>query len=153
MVDIAVVLAVVLMLARLIAGSGGDSLTTTYPSRVVESVPATLEAVSETVYVPAVSYVFTGFSDVENVPSPKSQDHVVGLPVEVSVKVTASGAAPDVGVPTNEAVGGTGAGVWVGVGVGFAVGVGVGIGVAVGVGVGVDVGVGVGPGPVPTIGK
>ncbi len=31
------------------------------------------------------------------VPSPKSHDHDVGLPVDVSVKVTASGATPDVG--------------------------------------------------------
>ncbi|MDV7237622.1 hypothetical protein R4116_14590 [Listeria monocytogenes] len=38
-------------------------------------------------------------------PSPKSQDHDVGEPVEVSVKDTSSGAVPDVGVTVNEATG------------------------------------------------
>ena len=38
-------------------------------------------------------------------PSPKSQDHDVGEPVEVSVKDTSSGAVPEVGVAVNEATG------------------------------------------------
>ena len=39
------------------------------------------------------------------VPSPKSQAHAVGPPVDVSVKDTTSGAVPDVGVPVNDADG------------------------------------------------
>ena len=39
-------------------------------------------------------------------PSPKVHDHAVGLPEDVSVKLTASGAAPMVGVPVKAAVGG-----------------------------------------------
>ena len=42
-------------------------------------------------------------------PSPKSQDHDVGEPVDVSVKDTSSGAVPDVGVAVNEATGAGGA--------------------------------------------
>jgi len=36
-------------------------------------------------------------------PSPKSQDHIVGPPVDVSVNCTVNGAVPDVGVPTKSA--------------------------------------------------
>ena len=38
-------------------------------------------------------------------PSPKFHDHVVMLPVEVSVKVTVSGAVPEVGLALKPAVG------------------------------------------------
>jgi hypothetical protein len=48
--------------------------------------------------VPRVEYVFAGFWAVEVVPSPNSHDHAVGVPVEVSVNCTSSGAVPDVGV-------------------------------------------------------
>ena len=36
-------------------------------------------------------------------PSPKSQTHIVGPPVERSVNLTVSGAAPEVGLPTKSA--------------------------------------------------
>ena len=45
----------------------------------------------------------------ELLPSPKFQDHDVGLPVDWSVKATSSGAVPEVGVPTKSATGGWGA--------------------------------------------
>jgi len=44
-------------------------------------------------------YRWRGFCSSENVPSPKSQDQDVGLPVEVSVNCTVRGAEPAVGVP------------------------------------------------------
>jgi len=43
------------------------------------------------------------------VPSPKSQDQVVGVPVEVSVKVVFTGTVPDTGVAVNDATGAMGA--------------------------------------------
>ena len=52
-----------------------------------------------------------GFWLVDVAPSPKVHSHDVGDPVEVSVKDTASGAAPVVGVRVNDAVGAAGAGV------------------------------------------
>jgi hypothetical protein len=39
------------------------------------------------------------------VSSPKYHAHPIGLPVDASVNVTASGAAPDVGIPLNCATG------------------------------------------------
>jgi hypothetical protein len=42
---------------------------------------------------------------VEVPPSPKFQDQEVGLFVEVSVKLTGSGAVPEVGVPEKPATG------------------------------------------------
>jgi len=42
------------------------------------------------------------------VPSPKSQDQEVGVPVEVSVKVVLTGTVPDTGVAVNEATGAAG---------------------------------------------
>jgi hypothetical protein len=51
-----------------------------------------------------------GFIAVEVLPSPNSQYQPVAPKAsEESVKVTASGAVPEVGVPENPAVGGTGA--------------------------------------------
>src|SRR5438045_9762213 len=41
-----------------------------------------------TVYVPAAPYVCTGFCWPEMRPSPKFQPHEVGLPVELSAKLT-----------------------------------------------------------------
>ena len=101
--------------------------------------------------MPAAAYVFDGFCAVDDVPSPNPHVQAVGPPVDVSVKVTASGADPEVGAPVNAATGATGGGVGVGTGVdvGLGAGVGVGVRVGVGVGVGVEVGVGVGVGPDP----
>ena len=45
-----------------------------------------------------------GFLNVLVVPSPKSQSHEDGVGVEVSVKLTASGAEPDVGDPVKSAL-------------------------------------------------
>ncbi len=50
--------------------------------------PPAFVAVSITLYVPAPAYVWVGFRWVEAPPSPKLHCHVVGLPVEVSVKLT-----------------------------------------------------------------
>ena len=47
-----------------------------------------------------------GFCCVDVPPSPKFHDQLVGLPADVSVKFTVSGAPPEVGEPVNEAVGG-----------------------------------------------
>ena len=60
-------------------------------------------------YVPALEYVWLGFCEVLVPPSPKFQDQLVmeALPaVDWSVKFTAKGACPDVGLPLNCAVGG-----------------------------------------------
>jgi hypothetical protein len=54
--------------------------------------------VSETGYVPGVEYVLATVGVVAVVPSPRLQDRLVTLPVEVSVSVTASGAVPVLGV-------------------------------------------------------
>ena len=72
---------------------------------VAEVAPPALDAVRVTVYVPALAYVVDGFCDVEVLPLPKSHDHDVGLPVEVSVNCTANGAVPDVGDAVKLAVG------------------------------------------------
>ncbi|MPN36809.1 hypothetical protein SDC9_184320 [bioreactor metagenome] len=47
----------------------------------------------------------TGFLTVEEFPSPKFQLHKVGVPVLLSVKVTFSGALPDVGDAEKAATG------------------------------------------------
>ena len=51
-------------------------------------------------------YVCAGFCPVELVPSPKSQNHEVGVFVEVSVNATERGEVPEVGVAVNPATGG-----------------------------------------------
>ena len=63
---------------------------------VVMLLPAELVAFRLTVYVAFAQYVCTGFFIVEFVqlPSPKVQFQLVGLLVEVSVKVTVRGAVP-----------------------------------------------------------
>ena len=68
--------------------------------------PYWLYAVSATVKRPVVVYVWLGFCAVEVYVSPKLQDHAVGEFVEESVKVTANGTAPIVGVPEKAATGG-----------------------------------------------
>jgi hypothetical protein len=69
--------------------------------------PPALLAVSETVYVPGAMYVWTGFWTVafSTLPSPKVHCHTVGTFADVSVKVTARGAVPVVGVPVNDVTG------------------------------------------------
>jgi len=52
--------------------------------------------------------VCVGLAAVDAPPSPKSQDRLVGVPVEVSAKATWSGAGPLVGVAVKLAVGGGG---------------------------------------------
>jgi hypothetical protein len=78
------------------------------PLCVTVSLPAAFAAVKVTAYVPAVVYTWLGCRDVDVLPSPKSQAHDVGGPVDVSVNWTASGAGPDVGEAVNEATGATG---------------------------------------------
>jgi hypothetical protein len=78
------------------------------PVRVVVLLPAALATVNVTVYVPAARYLCSGFSNGEPPPSPKSHDHDVGEPVDVSVNCTSSGPYPDVGEAVSEAVGVTG---------------------------------------------
>jgi hypothetical protein len=71
--------------------------------------PPAFEAVRVTVYVPAALYVWAGFCAVDGAdPSPKSHDHDVGEPVEVSWKATLNGAVPDVGDAVNDATGAAG---------------------------------------------
>jgi hypothetical protein len=58
------------------------------------------------VYVPAPEYTCATVVEVlSGVPSPKFQDRVVMLPVEVSVKFTVTGAVPEVGVAVKFATG------------------------------------------------
>jgi len=93
--------------------------------------------------------VFTGFCAVDVLPSPKSHDHPVGLPVLVSVNLTVRGETPpELKLAASGAGVGVGEGAAVGIGVGEEVGAGapVGTGVAVGMGVGVAVGAGDGAG-------
>ena len=75
--------------------------------------------------------VWLGLGSVESIiPSfSKSHAHLVGFPIEVSVKVTTSGSWPFNGVAVKEAFRSTGEGEGVGVSVGVGVGVGDGVGV------------------------
>ena len=56
-----------------------------------------LFTVKLTVYCPVLLYTYTGFFSVEEFPSPKTHFHEVGDPVLLSVKLTLSGADPEVG--------------------------------------------------------
>ena len=86
---------------------GGLSSGSLAVTTVVEmSDPAALETVRLTVYVPGLSKVWEGFELVAVDPSPKSHCHFDGELVEVSLKLTFSGALPEVGVAVNDAVGG-----------------------------------------------
>jgi uncharacterized protein (DUF58 family) len=98
---------VVVELRAVIPDAGGAGGLTVIVA-VAEVEPALLVAVSLAVYVPAALYVCDGFRVVDVPPSPNSQAHDVGAPVEVSVKLTGSGAVPVVGDAVKEA---TGAGV------------------------------------------
>ena len=83
------------------ATAGADATTT------VEAVvdPPLVEAVSLTVYCPGSAKVCDGLCAELVPPSPKSHDHDVGDPVEVSVNATATGAVPVVVEAEKEAVG------------------------------------------------
>jgi hypothetical protein len=74
------------------------SATPTVTVRVVLFEPDALVAVRVTVFDPAVVYVWLGFRVVEVAPSPKFQDHAVGVPVDVSVNVTDCPAAGEAGL-------------------------------------------------------
>ena len=56
---------------------------------------------------PARVYTWVGCCTVAVAPSPNSQDHAVGVPFEVSVNLTASGALPAVAFAVNLASGTT----------------------------------------------
>ena len=71
-----------------------------------DDVPPAFVAVKTTLYGPPAVKVCDGFWVVTGgVPSPKFQLHEVGVFVEVSVKVTVNGAAPDDADFVNEATG------------------------------------------------
>ena len=67
--------------------------------------PPAFVTVSFTVYLPAFEYAWVGCFTVEVVPSPKSQDHDAGEPVEVSMNWTVRMTFPLVGLPLKEALG------------------------------------------------
>jgi hypothetical protein len=54
------------------------------------------------VYVPGKIYWWVGFCNADVPPSPNSQYHVFGNPVDESVNVTVNGTPPVVGTPINE---------------------------------------------------
>ena len=68
-------------------------------------VPELFETVKETVYVPAEVYAWDGFCWFDELPSPKSQDHDVGVFEEKSVKFTVDPEHTELG-EVNEDVGG-----------------------------------------------
>lgn len=72
--------------------------------------PVLLAAVNFAVKVPAAEYWCDGDWDVDVPPSPNVQDHDVGEPVDVSVKLTGRGAGPDVGEAVKAATGAVGPG-------------------------------------------
>jgi hypothetical protein len=106
-VVVAVEVFVVVELRAVIPDAGGAGGLTVIVA-VAEVEPPLLVAVSLAVYVPAVLYVCDGFCAVDVPPSPNSQDHDVGEPVEVSVKLTGSGAVPVVGDAVKDATGAAG---------------------------------------------
>ena len=62
--------------------------------------------VKDTVYLPAAVKVCVGLCNVLVLPSPKSQDHEEALPVDLSIKLTSSGKAPEVLLGENAAFNG-----------------------------------------------
>jgi hypothetical protein len=91
---------------RIGADDTGGAVTVT--DRVVWFEPPAFVAVSLAVYAPAAAYVCVGFRSVEVPPSPKLHCQLVGLPVDVSVNVTAAFVCGEPGLNVNAAVGGTG---------------------------------------------
>ena len=80
-------------------------LTLIYPDREIVSLPAALVAVSVTVKLPLLVYVWNGFWAVEKPPSPNDHTHDVGEFVEESTNWTARGAGPEVTFETKAATG------------------------------------------------
>jgi hypothetical protein len=78
-------------------------------ARLVALEPAVLRAVSVTVNVPAVAKAWLGCCAELVPPSPKSQDHDVGLPVELSENCTGWFTSGDAGENVNAAEGRDGA--------------------------------------------
>jgi hypothetical protein len=92
------------------ASKSGCRDTVTVLGAETALLPLVFMAVKVTIYVPGSSYTWLGFccplSDAK-FPSPKSQFHPVGIPVDVSLNVTVRGAIPSLGVRlVNEAEGG-----------------------------------------------
>ena len=83
----------------------GFPYTFMYSVFVIVLLPEGLPTVSVTVYTPGFKYVVDGFLREELVPLPRFQFHDVGLPVELSVKFTTSGAQPERGEAVKSAVG------------------------------------------------
>ena len=69
--------------------------------------PPALVTFNETVKLPPLTYVWTGFCAVALtiLPSPNVQFHVVGIFAEKSVNITVSGAVPLLGIPMKSATG------------------------------------------------
>jgi hypothetical protein len=79
-------------------------------ARLVPFEPAALRAVSVTVNVPAIAKAWLGCCAALVPPSPKSHDHDVGFPVELSVNCTDWFTSGDAGENVNAADGVDGAG-------------------------------------------
>jgi hypothetical protein len=77
----------------------------TYADIVLVLLPPGLFTVKLAVYFPALLYMCTGFFCVEFVLSPKYHCHDVGDPMLLSVKLTLSGALPEVGDAEKAATG------------------------------------------------
>jgi hypothetical protein len=73
--------------------------------RLVEFDPAALRTVSVTVNVPAAAKAWLGCCAALVPPSPKSHDHHVGVPVELSENCTAWFTSGDAGENVNAAEG------------------------------------------------
>ena len=78
-------------------------LTTIYLDLVSVLLLSGLSTVKLTVYRPVSLYTYTRFFSVELFPSPNAHFHEVGDPVLLSVKLTLSGAGPDIGNAVKEA--------------------------------------------------
>ena len=68
--------------------------------------PAELDAVNMTEYVPAELKTWVGFRSMDVPPSPKFHAQLVGLFAEVSVNVAVMGIVPEVGIAVKEVTGG-----------------------------------------------
>jgi hypothetical protein len=88
---------------KLATGPWAAALTVIVREVLLE--PLALVAVKVTVKVPALLKVWLGFFTLLVPPSPKLQDQLVGELVEVSVKLTARGAVPLVGLALKPATG------------------------------------------------
>ena len=86
-------------------GAASTLDTSIYPDWVSVLLPSEFVAVSVTVKVPEVAYVWTGFCSVEVPPSPKSHAHEVGDSVVESINWTDNGAVPEVIFDINDAEG------------------------------------------------